>query len=178
MDFILPCAISQKEMKITDDVVSFPFFDAQPGEPESIYCESSALRSEFEKWHLRDNVTKKVRNFWIQWSKEKKGIAILILAENENFLITKGIYDKGITLFFLNHVFQVWLPINAWDRFVDLILSTDEGQLSTFEEDSFHWAVDATQDNMVLQIKSVRKDTIVIPMAEWLNLRELVSAIR
>jgi len=172
------CAISRKELQDSDDIISFSFFDSKPGEPEFFLCENIALRSEFEKWQLRDSVIQKVRDFWIQWSRMKKDIAISILAENENFLITKGIYDKGIALFFLNHVFHVWLPIDLWDRFVDLILTTNKGGLNTFGEHSFHWDADITQNNMILQIKSVRKDTIVIPMAEWLNLRELVSTIK
>jgi hypothetical protein len=178
MYLINRCAISRKELQESDDVVSFPFFDSKPGEPKSICCEDIALRSEFEKWYLRDRVIQKVRDFWFQWSQMKKDIAILILAENENFLITKGIYDKGVALFFLNHVFYVWVAIDIWDRFVDLILTSDKGELNTFGEHSFHWGVDTTQDNMIVQIKSVRKDTIVIPMAEWLNLQELVSVIR
>ena len=173
------CAITRKELKESDDVVHFPYFDALPGEPEFICCEDIALRSEFEKWYLRDRVTQKVRDFWLEWSQMKENIAIIILARNENYLITKGIYDKGIALFFLNHVFNVWLPIDLWDRFVDLILTADTGKIHTFEEDSFHWNVDAINGNVILQINTlVRKDTIVIPMAEWLNLQELLSAER
>jgi hypothetical protein len=175
MYFITKCAISRQEMDEDDNVVIFPFFESQPGEPEFFLCENIALRSEFEKWHLRDRVIKKVRDFWLQWSQEKIGIAISILAENENFLITKGIYDKGVLLVFLNHVFSVSTPIDAWDSLADLILTAEKGDMDTFGDHSFHWDIDPTHNNMILQIRSVRKDTIIIPMTEWQNLQELLE---
>ncbi len=171
------CAISGKELQESDDTVHFPCFNSLPGEPEFVYCENIALRSEFEKWHLRDRVAQKVRDFWFEWSQTRENIAIIILARNENYLITKGIYDKGVALFFLNPVFDFGLPIDLWDRFVDLILTADTGKINTFEEDSFDWNIDSIKDNVILQINTlVRKDTIVIPMTEWLNLQELLSA--
>ena len=94
MYLINRCAISRKELKEGDDVMGFPFFDVLPDEPEFICCEDIALRSEFERWHLRDSVIKKVRNFWVERVHERG--FILILAENENFLIIKRQFSTPV----------------------------------------------------------------------------------
>lgn len=160
MHLVNRCAITRKELKESDNVVHFPYFDALPSEPEFVCCENIALRSEFEKWYLRDRVTQKVREHWLEWSQTKEGKAIVILARNENFLITKGIYDKGIALFFLNHVFHISLPINLWDKFTKIILTTDTSEIKTFGEDSFQWNVDAIKGNVILETIQVNADCL------------------
>ena len=174
MYLINRCAISRKELKESDDVVGFPFFDAEPGEPEFICCEDIALRSEFEKWHLRDNVIKKVRDFWVEQSHERS--FILILAENENFLIIKSTIEKMIRLFFLNHVFCVDLTEGEWKTFKDLISAFEKGAIN-LEIYDLSWNVGPAKCNLILQIKDGRRDSIDIPIAEWQNLQELASAI-
>jgi len=151
MFLINRCAISRKELKTSDDVVSFPFYDAKPGEPEFICCEDIALRSEFERWPLRDSVTKKVRDFWIQIHRESK--YILILAENENFLITKSTVEKRVRLVFLNHVFHVNFTWDTWEQFADLILTTEQGDISSIGEDIFDWRVDDANNHVILQTR-------------------------
>ena len=151
MYLINRCAISKKELQESDDVVGFPFFDAELDEPEFICCEDSALRSEFERWSLRDSVIKKVRDFWIRIP---NGLGyLLILAKNENFLITKSTIEKRVWLFFLNHVFRVDFTWDTWEQFSDLIRTIEQGDITAIGEDSFHWKTDATQENMILQTR-------------------------
>ena len=176
MYLITRCAISRKDLKESDDVVSFPFFESQPNDPEFICCEDIALRSEFEKWYLRDKVIKKVRDLWVEQCHERS--FILILAENENYLIIESIFEKGITLFFLNHVFRVDFTDAIWKRFGGLILATEQGNISTMVNHSLNWVVDTANGTVSLQIRNARKDSIVIPIAEWLNLQELLSVSR
>ncbi|HEU0291249.1 MAG TPA: hypothetical protein VFR47_00835 [Anaerolineales bacterium] len=176
MYFVTNCVISGKKMNTTDNVVFFPYFDSHPGDPDFVYCESAALRSEFEKWHLRDRIIKKVRDFWIQWSHEKRPISILI--ENQNFLIVKSEIEKKISLFCLNHVFSVDFTIDAWKRFVDLMLTSEKSHINTIENDSLFWNVNTTNDNVMLQAIGIRRDSIVMPLTDWLNLQELLSTIR
>lgn len=174
--YLTKCAISGKEMKESDDVVAFPYFDAQPGDPEFDCCENFALRSEFEKWYLRASVAKKVHDFWIQWSREKR--PILILAESENFLIVKGLIDKGVALFFLNHVFYANFATDSWKKFKTLIAITEKGDINTIKKDSLRWSADAGKVRLNLSLEgSERKDSIVIPIKEWQNLRDLISSI-
>lgn len=176
IDFMTNCAISGKEMKISDDVVIFPYFDSQPGEPEFICCESAALRNEFERWYLKDKVIQKVRDFWVQRTHEKR--FLLILAENENFLIVTSTIEKGVSLFFLNHVFSIDFTIDAWERFVDLMRTAEKGDINTIEKNSLYWDAATKKGSAFLQIRATRKDSITIRINEWLNLQELLSVSR
>jgi hypothetical protein len=176
MHFIDRCAISRKELKESDDVIIFPTFYSHPNEPEFVCCEGIALRSEFESWYLKDSVTKRVRDFWTQTS-HMKGY-LLILVESKDFLIEKSTIEKWIELFFLRYVFSIRFTETAWENFVNLMLISKESDINTMGEYRLSWSVDATKNKMVLQIRSIRKDTIAISMAEWLNLQELISAIK
>ena len=173
MYLIKKCAISGKETKVDDDVVIFPYFDSNPGEPEFICCENIALRSEFERWYLKESVITKVRDFWVQRFHEKS--FLLILAENENFLIVKSMIEKGVSLFFLNHVFSVDFRGDAWEKFAALIPTAEKSSINISEKYSLSWNMDTPKANMILQIRSIRKDTIVIPIDEWIKLQELLS---
>jgi len=174
MYLINRCAISKKELQESDDVVSFPVYDSKPDEPEFFLCENIALRSKFEKWHLRDSVIQKVRSFWTQIPQTHK--YLLILAQNDSFLISKSTIEKRVWMFFLNHVFRVDFTWDTWEKFEDLILAFEKGNFNTIGEDNLSWEVNSTKCKLTRQIKDGRKDTIVIPMAEWLNLQELLSA--
>lgn len=167
------CAISGKDIRTNDDVVSFPFFDAYPGEPEFICCESRALRSEFEKWYLRDSVTKKVSDLWIREFHGSKYFSIL--AEDENILIVQSKVEDNIRLFFLKYVFYSWLTEAAWKRLKDLV-TVKEGSITISEKAGFSWDVDIAKGSVALHKMALRKDTIVIPIAEWQNLQELLTS--
>ena len=157
-------------------MIVFPAFYSRPDEPEFVCCESIVLRSEFESWYLKDSVTEKVGDFWIQTS-HMKGY-LLILAEDKDFLIVKSTIEKWVQLFFLRHVFSVRFTETAWGNFVNLILTSEKGDMNTIGKDSLSWGADATKNTMMLQIKSIRKDTIVIPISEWGKLQELLSTNR
>jgi|GEM_PF-6579848 len=174
MYLLTKCAISNKETKIDDDVVTFPYFDAKPGDAEFICCEDIALRSEFEKWYLKERVVEKVRNFWTQ--QYHRARSFLILAENENFLIAKSKVENKVLLFFLNHVFSIEFTKDTWKTFGNLILTAEIGDIKTNKQNSLYWNVDDAKGNLFLQVKSIRKDSITIPMAEWQNLQDLLSA--
>ncbi len=169
------CAISGKAIGDDENFVSFPFFDAYPGDPEFICCEGLALRSKFEEWDLKDRVIKKVRDFWIHEYHDAEYFSIL--AENENFLITKSEVTDYVRLFFLKHAFYAWFTENAWKRFKDLA-TVEIGSIDISEKEIFSWDVNSTNDHVLLQITGERKDAIIIPIAEWQNFQELISAIK
>jgi len=73
-------------------------------------------------------------------------------------------------------VFRVDFTWDTWEKFEDLILAFEKGNFNTIGEDNLSWEVNSTKCKLTRQIKDGRKDTIVIPMAEWLNLQELLSA--
>jgi len=175
MYLINRCAISKKELQEGDDVVHFPYYDAMPSEPEFICCEDIALRSEFEKWQLRDRVIQKVRDFWIR--EYRDSVYFSILAENEIILISKSYVEDSIRLFFLKYVFDVWLTEDTWKRFQDFV-TVEKGSIKLSEKESFSWNVDSAKGSVVLQKIEVRKDTIIVPITEWQNLQELLSTIR
>ena len=176
MYLINECAISKKDLTESDDVVSFPYYDATPDEPEFICCENIALRSEFEKWYLRNSVTKRVRDFWIQRAHRSKYFSIL--AENENILISKSSIEDNIRLFFLKYVFEVWFTEATWKRLKELV-AMDEGRIDLYEDERFSWTVDSAKGSILLQLQRIRarKDAIVIPLSERQSFQELVYAI-
>ena len=160
-------------MSPSDDVIIFPYFYSQPGEPEFAYCENVALRSEFEVWHLRDKITKKVRDFWIQ--EYHQATSFSILAENENYLIARSLIENRVLLFFLNHVFSIEFTRDIWKRFKDLILTSKEENINTIVEHTLSWSVDHTKSRVSVQTKTIRRDSIILSIAEWLSLQEVLS---
>lgn len=174
MYLTMKCAISGKDIRENDNVVAFPYFDASPGDPEFICCENVALRSEFESWYLKNRVVEKVRDFWI-WQYHH-GKSFSILAENENILISKSNIEDSIRLFFLKYVFYVWFTETAWKRLKDLV-TVENGHIDIYKDEGFSWTVDSTRGIVLLQRIEVRKgDAVVIPITEWQDFQELLSA--
>lgn len=155
------------------DVVIFPYFDARPGDPEFICCENLALRSEFEKWPLRDIVVGKVRDFWTQ--QYHRAESFVILAENKNFLIVENKLEDRVLLHFLNHLLAVVFTKKAWKKFLGLVLTIENGSIDINRENNFYWNVDTAKGDVSLQIKNVRRDSVTVPMVEWQNLQELLT---
>ncbi len=170
------CAISGKAIGDDENFVSFPFFDAAPDDPEFICCENIALRSKFEEWYLKDRVIKKVRDFWIERAHGNKHFSIL--AENENVLISKSKVEDSIRLFFLKYVFYVWFTETVWKSFKDLV-TAEKNTITISGKTFFSWDVDAENGSVLLQkTGGDEKDAIIIPITEWQNFQELVSAIK
>jgi hypothetical protein len=103
---------------------------------------------------------------------------VSILAENENILIVKSKVEDNIRLFFLKYVFYSWFTEAAWKRLKDLA-TVEEGSIKISQKTSFSWSVDVTKSSVLLQkqIIDVEKDAIVIPITEWRDIQELLSAI-
>lgn len=173
MQLIKICAISRKSIQASDDVVSFPYFESYPGEPEFVCCENIALRSEFERWRLRDRVIEKVRDFWTRWYRESKFFSIL--AENESFLIAKSTIENRVLLFFLNHVFSVEFTEDTWRKFSNQILTVEKGNIIANERMVLYWDMNITKGTLTLHTSDDWRDSIIIRMTEWRSLQKLLT---
>lgn len=119
-----PCGISQRIIQKGDRCFWLPTFPCDPQDPLSKYSGACVLRDEFEKWELREELVRKIRETREQALSDSKSLkACPILFHDNTYLIIKARGSKKIEIIFWQHLFALDIPQGEWRNFYSQMLS-------------------------------------------------------
>lgn len=158
-----PCEISKRIIQKGDYCFWLPSFPCDPQDPFSKYSGAWALRDEFEKWELRGDLVRKVRETWKQAFSDPKSLeSFLVLFHDDTYLIIKSQRSKGAEIVFWDHLFVLDVQRVTWKKFYNQML----GPISEIALDPY--AVKEEGETIEISVNlGDRQDRIELSLQEW-----------
>jgi len=170
------CCISGKLLQADDKIVAFPPFACDSNEAEFVCYEGVALREEFETWVLRNSITKRVKEFWVQSYHTTK--AFRVITEDDDYLLVRSLAESKLRLFFLQHVFGIDIPRTNWREFCKQLGTAEMTTVIPLETGIvLSFAKEVDRVSLCLRIEeALGHDCIDLSPTEWLRLQTVLLA--
>ena len=169
------CCISGKVIGENDYVVCFPPF-GDKATAQTICCDDGCvLRDVFEVWEFREAVMATVKEQWLLFTKDAPHV-FEVLVEDENWFVTKSLFEKRIRFRSLKHLFMVEILSTKWFEFTNIF--KDDAPSGEYDLSINVISVKKFETFVKLICKSrIAQDRIRLTQAEWRQLSTIVATI-
>lgn len=169
------CCISSKVIGEDDYVICFPPF-GDKATAQTVCCDDGCvLRDVFEVWEFREEVTTIVTEQWLLFTKDSPH-AFEVLFEDENWFVTKSLFEKRVRFHFLKHLFMFEVLSTKWSEFTNIF----KGDVSSGEYDLSINVISVKKFETFVKLickSRIAQDRIRLTQAEWRQLSTIVATI-
>jgi hypothetical protein len=174
------CALTDKLLEETDDIVCFPPFATDFDDPLYLYHDSCVLREAFDKCEHREAILARFHEFMRQCY-EARPSSHLFLDEDDYMVEWGGM--STIRLIFTNHAFILAVYRSNWRAFRKTFSKASRTGISTCRIGNRTVSVQVSEDEIQISQLSrstdgtTLQDRIRVSQREWERLLEILKEV-
>ncbi|MCA9957649.1 MAG: hypothetical protein R3E31_22250 [Chloroflexota bacterium] len=105
---VTKCVLTGKVVEEGDSIVCFPPLEHDPNDPIAICYDACAQREAFETWKYKATLIEKISAYWQEYYNQSSAFETVFL--DKSLMLIRGVYERKIRIFFLQHVFFLDIP--------------------------------------------------------------------